>query len=227
MTTAPALELVREVADVHGAASLAAADHIAVSFSSGGLAFAAKAQPHALATVDARLNPIRQQMTLTGHSPKPWTLHVASSDELKSRLSILRSGWRRFRWQPEDLGAFAAAAIWTYVTLPLLLDRAESVERAPDAGGLRRLRITLPRVIAGHGREQMLHIGPDGLIRRHDYTATTFGAWARAAQVITAYQSFDGVPIGTIRRVTPRLGRPIPVPTLVWIQVHSVQLANS
>ena len=226
MTIAPAVELAREVADAHGAASLAAADHIAVSFSSGGLAFAVKGQPDALARVDARLSPARQQMTLTGESPRSWTLKVASSDELRSRLSVLRSGSQRFRWQPEDLGAFAAAAIWTYLTLPLLLDRAERVRRLPDAGRLRRLRITLPKGIAGHGRVQTLHIGPEGLIRRHDYTANTFGRWARAAQVITEYESFDGVSIGTVRRVTPRLGGPLPAPTLVWIQIHSVRLED-
>lgn len=226
MTTATADDLVGEVARAHGAASLAAADHIAVSFSSGGLAFAAKHQPAALAIVEARLSPFRQQMTLTGDSPRSWTLNVSSNEELKSRLDRLRSGSRRLRWQPEDLGTFAAAAIWTYVTLPLLLGRAEGVERRPDAGGLRRLRIELPRTIVGHGSVQMLHIGPEGLIHRHDYTATTFGRWARAAQVITAYKSFDGVPVGTTRRVTPRLGRPVPFPTLVWIQIHSVRLAH-
>ncbi len=226
MTDAAAVGLAREVADAHGAASLAAADHIAVSFSSGGLAFATKGQPDALTSVKARLSPIRQQVTLTGDSPRQWTLSVANSDELGSRLGDLRSGSRRLRWQPEDLGAFAAAALWTYVTLPLLLDRAERVDRPPDAGGVRRLRIQLPRTIAGHSSVQTLHIGPDGLIHRHDYTATTFGPWARATQMITSYETFDGVPVGTTRRVTPRLGRPLPFPTLVWIEIHHVQLAR-
>ena len=226
MTTATALDLAREVADAHGAGPLAAADHIDVSFSSGGLAFAAKGQAHALAHVDARLSPVRQQMSLAGDTPGSWSLSVASSEELKWRLARLRCGARRFRWQPEDLGTFAAAAIWTYITLPVMLAHAERVDRLPDAGGLRRLRIKLPRTIAGHGSVQTLHIGRDGLICRHDYTATAFGAWARGAQVITSYQPFDGVPIGTCRRVTPRLGRPLPIPTLVWIRIHSMRLVH-
>lgn len=227
MIAGPALDLAREVADAHGAASMAAADYIDVSFSSGGLAFAAKRQAHALAHVEARLSPVRQEMALTGDTPRPWTLDVTSSEELKSRLAGLRSGSRRFRWQPEDLGTFASAAMWTYMTLPLLLARAEQVDLLPDAGALRRLRVKLPETIAGHGRVQTLHIGRDGLIRRHDYTATAFGTWARAAQVITSYQSFDGVPIGTVRRVTPRLSRPLPIPTLVWIQIHSLRLVRT
>lgn len=224
MTAAAALDLAREVATAHGAQSLAAADHIDVSFSSGGFAFRSKRQPHALASVEARLSPTQQRMTLAGESPRAWQLDIADSEELTSRLASLRSGSRWFRWEPEDLGTFAAAAIWNYVTLPLLIERADRIERPSDAGGLRRLRIRLPAAIAGHSSDQTVHIDHHGLIRRHDYTATTFGAWARAAQRITAYRSFDGLPIGTARHVTPRLGRPLPGPTLVWIFIRSLRL---
>lgn len=66
MSSAAALDLAVEVADAHASATLAAADHIAVSFSSGGRAFKVKGQADALARVDARLNPHQQQITLTG-----------------------------------------------------------------------------------------------------------------------------------------------------------------
>lgn len=226
MTDATAAALAREVAATHGAALLAAADHITVSLSSGGLAFSAKGQPDALSAVEARFVPSRQEMTLTGKSPRPWRLLVADSADLKSKLAVLRSGSRRLRWEPEDLGAFAAAALWTYVTLPLLLDRAVRITRLADAAGARRLRLQLPSGITGHSSVQTLHIGPNGLIRRHDYTATAFGSWARASQSITSYDTFDGVPIGRSRRVTPRLGLPLPVPTLVWIEIHDFHLAR-
>ena len=226
MTASAALDLAAEVADAHASAILAAAGHVAVSFSSGGIAFRAKGQPDALTRVEARLNPMHQQITLTGTTPRPWNVDVADSDDLKSRLARLRSPSRRLRWQPEDLGVFAAAAIWTYLTLPLLIHRAEHVHRPPDSGGHRRLRITLPATLAGHSRVQTLHVDADSLICRHDYTATAFGTWARAAQRVSSYQTFDGVPIGTTRTVRPRLGRPLPGPTLVWIQIHSVQVAK-
>jgi hypothetical protein len=226
MSSAAAFDLAAEVADAHATTTLAAADHIAVSFSSGGLAFKAKGQADALARVDARLNPHQQQITLTGASPRPWRVEVADSVDLQSRLSRLRAGSRRFHWRPEDLGVFAAAAIWTYLTLPLLLDRAESVHRLRGVGRHRRLRIALPSAVAGHGRLQTLHVGPDSLIRRHDYTATAFGAWARAAQVVDDFETFDGIPIGTVRTVTPRMGRPLPAPTLVWIRIHTAQLVK-
>lgn len=118
----------------HGAASLAAADHVTVSFASSGLAFASKRQPDALARVEARLSPIRQQITIAGETPRAWSVEIADSNELKRRLARQRSGFRRFSWQPEDLGAFAAAAIWTYLTLPLRLEHAERIDCPVDAG---------------------------------------------------------------------------------------------
>lgn len=226
MSSAAALDLAAEVADAHASATLAAADHIAVSFSSGGLAFRAKGQADALARVEARLNPHEQKITLNDATPGGWTVEIGDSADLQERLSRLRAGSRRLHWRPADLGVFAAAAIWTYLTMPLLLDRADSVHRLRDAGCDRRLRIELPPAVAGHGRVQTLHVGPDSLIRRHDYTATAFGGWARAAQRVERFETFDGVPIGTARTVTPRLGRPLPAPTLVWIRIHSVQLVN-
>jgi hypothetical protein len=224
VTRSAALDLAAEVADAHAGTTLAAADHVTVSFSSGGLAFTAKRQPHALARVEARLNPLRQRLSLAGDTPRPWRVDFGDSEELRLRLVELRSSSRRLRWGPEDLGAFAAAAIWTYVTMSLLLDRAEHLHRLPDAGDARRLRVTLPATLAGHGRVHTLYIGPDSLISRHDYTATAFGTWARASQHITSYETFDGVPIGTSRVVRPRLGRPLPAPTLVWIEIHSMQV---
>lgn len=156
--------------------------------------------------------------------PRLWGVSIDTSDDLRARLNRLHSGARRWRWEPEDLGAFAAGALWTYLTMPLLLARAEGVERLRDAGGRRRLRLVLPASVAGHGPVHTLHLGPDGRIARHDYTATAFGTWARGAQQIATYEVFDGVPVGTTRRVTPRLGRRLPGPTLVWIQLDSMRL---
>lgn len=150
MTAAPGFDLAAEVSDAHAAYTLAGADYLDVSFSSGGLAFTTKWQPNALADVRARLTPLGQSVTLSGTGPRPWTVQVANSRELRTLLDGLRSGSRRLRWQPEDLGVFAAAAIWNYLTLPLLIQHAEQVHRLPDAEGARRLRITLPDHASTH-----------------------------------------------------------------------------
>jgi hypothetical protein len=113
VTSTAAIDLATEVADAHASAIVAAADHLNVSFSSGGLAFMAKRQPEALTRVGARLNPRCQQISLRGDTPRPWTVDVGDREDLRSRLAELRSPSRRLRWTPENLGVFAAAAIWS------------------------------------------------------------------------------------------------------------------
>lgn len=222
MSTSAAQELVSDVAHAHAAHTLAGANHLAVSFSSGGAAFAVKRQRTALTCAEALLSPMRQQALLTGDLPRPWAFEVRDSDELRRRLDRLRGA---VRWDPQDVAAFAAGALWTYLMIPLLLADADHVERLPDAGGLRRLKVTLPSSIAGHESTQTLHVGATGLISRHDYTATAFSARAHAAQMASSYLTFDGVPIATRRRVTPRIrGRRLWFPELVWIDIHDVRL---
>ncbi|MEV5802321.1 hypothetical protein [Streptomyces collinus] len=50
----------------------------------------------------------------------------------------------------------------------------------------------------------MFYFGPDGLLRRHDYTPEVINA-GRAAHYPSAYQEFDGIMVPTRRRVF-RLG---------------------
>lgn len=53
-------------------------------------------------------------------------------------------------------------------------------------------------------------------------TATAFGRWALALQSVDDSRPFNGLHIGTRRRVTPRLSptRETPGPTLVPIRLH-------
>ena len=225
MTFSSAGSLVAEIEGAHAAGLLASAEHLLVSFSSGGLAFASKGQPHALVQASARLSPARQEVMLTGQRPRPWTLDISDSRELAARLHDLRRGARRVRWEPEDVGAFAAGALWTYLMMPLLLAGAERVDRLPDSGGRRRIKVVLPPEIAGHGRAQTLHLGPTAMIERHDYTASAIGSWATAAQTVGEYRVFEGIPIATRRIVAPRLGATrLARPRLVWIEIHDVTL---
>lgn len=119
---------------------------------------------------------------------------------------------------------FAAAALWTYLTMPLLVTTAPDLQRLSDRGIVRRLRVRLPSHVAGHAPDQTLHVAEDGLIVRHDYTATAFGSWARAAQRVHGYRTLGGIPVATQRVVTPHMGPRRPAPVLVWIEVHAVDL---
>jgi hypothetical protein len=104
MTRTAAFDLAAEVADAHASTTVAAAGHLDVSFSSGGLAFAAKRHPQALARVEARLDPLRQQLSLTAaphlarqadcrvqsRCRSPRTGLIASEPEIRPAWSIAR-----------------------------------------------------------------------------------------------------------------------------------------
>jgi hypothetical protein len=220
-----AATMAAEVAAAHGAARWAAAEAVEVRLSSGGLAFAAKGQSHALRDLTARVATRSQSVELTGTRPEPWRFRAEDGAQLVAACTRLS---RRLRWSQEDVAAFAAAALWTYVALPfVLVDPAYELERLPDRHGLRRLGVRFPPGVATHSPSQVLHVDGDGLIRRHDYTALAFGRWATAAHVLTEYRELDGLLAATRRRVTPRLGgRPLPGPTLVWIEVADVCVAG-
>jgi hypothetical protein len=86
----------------------------------------------------------------------------------------------------------------------------------------RALRLTLPAGLGVHGPNHTLLIDEHGLIQSHDYVATAFGRWALATQSVDDNQPFNGLLLGTRRRVTPRLSptRGTPGPTLVSIRLH-------
>jgi hypothetical protein len=48
-----------------------------------------------------------------------------------------------------------------------------------DGETWRRLKVTFPGHIKTHGRQQILCFGPDGLLRRHDFTIDIFGGIRR------------------------------------------------
>ncbi|HVM39667.1 MAG TPA: hypothetical protein VM618_02670 [Acidimicrobiia bacterium] len=204
------------------------ADRLAVEFSSGGLAFATKRQPRALVGVTGEVVVSRQQVRLAGSDPNPWSIEVSGSAEMRARLDQVarRPVWDA--WQPEDVGVFAAAAMWTYLAIPfVLLDEAYGLEVLRPRAGLRRLAVTMPPGVVSHSRRQILHVDGHGLVRRHDYTAETFGRWARASQSLDGHTEFGGLVVATKRRVTPRLvGRRLPGPGLVWIDVAAVRVSR-
>jgi hypothetical protein len=100
---------------------------------------------------------------------------------------------------------FSGYAMWTYLTQPFLYayQGFEATEISPWEGGgevWRRLEVTFPSYIASHTRRQVSYFGPDGLIRRHDYTVDVLGG-AAGAHYISGYQEVDGIVVPTRRRV--------------------------
>jgi hypothetical protein len=163
-----------------------------------------------------------------GRRPEPWEYRADSGAELARDVDRLRRRSRLLRWDVADIAAFAATAMWTYLSVPFLVALpGVQLEQLRPQRGLRRLRVQFPAGIVTHCAVQVLHVDDDGLIRRHDYTAHAIGRWARATQTVDEYRPFGGLQVATRRRVTPRLaGWPLPEPTLVWIDISEVKPAS-
>ena len=127
----------------------------------------------------------------------------------------------KFDWDELDFVYFVGYASWNYFTTPWML-ALPGVELEELPG--RRLRATFPPSIPTHSRRQTFHLAGDGTLARLDYTAEVFGRWARAAHACREPKRFGPVVAPTRRRVTPRVaGRPMPGPTLVWIELRRLE----
>ncbi len=156
-------------------------------------------------------------------------------DEREDPRSLFfgRQGLRRnLRWDPLDLTYFAGYAMWNYLTTPLLLTREDVAVKegepwaAPGGETWRRLGASFDPALDTHSQEQTFWFGPDGLLRRHDYTADVVGSWAKAAHVVSGHTESGGLVFPTSRRVTPRGpgGRTMPGPTLVWLELDGIEV---
>ncbi len=91
---------------------------------------------------------------------------------------------------------FVGEALWTYLNTPFLYTHqgfvTEEISSIQVEGETwRRLKVTFPDNVKSHTREQISCFGPDGLLRRHDYTVDILGGatglnYARATVMSTA-----------------------------------------
>jgi hypothetical protein len=196
------LSLLADVLDAHGGAERwRQASSVSLELSSGGFAFTSKGQGNALRRLRARVSTTGQHVHL---DTPAWTHSFHGSIPAPSGI----------RWSDQDITAFAAVALWTYASLPFVLPELDVTEQH------NRLIVDFPRRIRTHSPRQVLHVGDDGLIFRHDYTALDFGRWAHASQLLSDYRRFDGFNVATRRRVRPRYWPHRP--ELVWIDVHTM-----
>jgi hypothetical protein len=114
-------------------------------------------------------------------------------------------------WDDIHLAYFVGEAQWTYLTMPFLATWPGfgTEEIAPiEAGGetWRRLEVTFPDHITSHSRQQVFCFGPDGLLRRHDFTIDLLGGVPSQLDA-AGYREVDGIILPTRRRaydqVTP------------------------
>jgi hypothetical protein len=108
-------------------------------------------------------------------------------------------------WDDIHLAYFTGAALWTYLNTPFLYTRPGFVteEITPieaDGETWRRLKVTFPDDIKSHTRQQVSCFGPDGLLRRHDFTSDVLGAPTESQLYATDYRDVDGIIIAATRR---------------------------
>jgi hypothetical protein len=182
-----------------------AADGVEVKVSARGLAFAMRGNGRPLTDTRARVRTTGQHVEFFDW-PRSGETAILTSDEARigdrGREQPL---WGR-RWDELDFLAFGGAAMWTYISLPFVL-AGWGAEELPG----RRLRFQVPEPIRSHCREQTIQLDERGLIVRHDYVAESFGRWARGVHRSSRFETFDGLPVPTRRRVRLRPFGPVVV----------------
>jgi hypothetical protein len=133
-------------------------------------------------------------------------------------------------WDDAHLVYFTGEALWTYLNTPFLYTWPgfTTEEIAPiqvDGETWRRLKVTFPEQIKSHTREQISCFGPDGLLRRHDFTIDILGG-ATGMVYATDYRDVDGIMIPAARRGYAWQGdyQRIPDPLLVAIDMDQLAI---
>ena len=241
-----AASLLDEVIDAHGGADRwQTVSDLSIDVSAGGLAVAAKFQRRGLRDLVARVSTDVQRVVLAPY-PSPGhrgvfdrgAVRIEADDgslaaqRLDPRAELARPR-RLLWWDHLDLLYFAGSALWTYMTSPFIFAsprfEVQALDPWPERGEIwRPLEVTFPAELHTHSHKQVFYFGPDGLIRRQDYTAEEFGTWARSAQYCDAHRDFNGLVVPTRRRVFLRRAdnRSRPHPLLIWIAVRDVSIST-
>jgi hypothetical protein len=112
---------------------------------------------------------------------------------------------RETPWDDIHVAYFVGEALWTYLNTPFLYMREGFIteEIASIQVGnetWRRLKVIFPDHVKSHTREQISCFGPDGLLRRHDYTVDILGG-ATGLNCASDYRDVNGIIVPTKRRV--------------------------
>jgi hypothetical protein len=134
-------------------------------------------------------------------------------------------------WAAVHVAYFSGEALWTYLNTPFLYtnDRFSSEEISPievDGETWRRLQVTFPDEVKSHTGQQNFCFGPDGLLRRHDYTVDILGG-TTGLNYASEYREVDGLMFPTKRRVYGYEGdyQLVPEPLLVAVDITNITLS--
>jgi hypothetical protein len=133
-------------------------------------------------------------------------------------------------WDDIHLAYFTGEALWTYLNTPFLYtwpgfttEEIPSIEVNGETW--RRLQVTFPEHIRSHTRRQISCFGPDGLLRRHDFTIDVL-CGATGMLYATGYRDAGGIVIPATRRGFAWQGdyEVVPEPLLVAIDLGEATL---
>jgi hypothetical protein len=217
---------------------------IVVSASITGAIWAIKGQANYLNDIVMRVDTQRQQIVtdflkqdkrLT-YSPDRVTLEMPVGRVAQERNDPEKSFAGQSRetpWDPLHVAYFQGEALWTYLNSPFLYAQpgfiTEEIKPIEVQGELwRRLKVTFPDHIKSHTKEQISCFGPDGLLRRHDYTVDILGG-ATGLNYAYDYRDVDGIKFFTKRRVYAYQGDYVlvPEPLLVNIAINQITLEGT
>jgi hypothetical protein len=133
-------------------------------------------------------------------------------------------------WDDVHVAYFSGEALWTYLNTPFVYTQdgfeTEEVAAIVSNGEIwRRLKVTFPDAIKSHTREQISCFGPDGLIRRHDYTVDILGG-ATGLNFASEYRDVDGIIVAARRRIYAYEGdyQIVKEPLLVSIDLEGIEV---
>jgi hypothetical protein len=137
---------------------------------------------------------------------------------------------RETPWDDIHVAYFQGEALWTYLNIPFLYSQKgfateEIASIGLESEGWRRLKVTFPDHIKSHTREQISCFGPDGLLRRHDYTVDILGG-ATGLNYASEYRDVEGIIVPTKRRIYAFEGdyQLVPEPLLVKIDMGEITI---
>jgi hypothetical protein len=165
--------------------------------------------------------------------PDRIVIETADGSEIEARDNpeeLFAGQQRETPWNDIHVIYFVGEALWTYLNTPFLYThegfRTEEIPSIQvDGETWRRLKVTFPDMVKSHTKEQISCFGPDGLLRRHDYTVDILGG-ATGLNYASDYRNVDGIIIPTKRRVYAYEGdyQLVKEPLLVAIDMGEIEL---
>jgi hypothetical protein len=213
---------------------------VKASLSITGKLWELKAQPDALKDVVVEAQLKRQQLTTHFIRKSRRSVFTPDRVSIESESGILEEGPAEPRstfqgqrletpWDDLQMVYFNSYALWNYLTIPFLYTYPGfAIEELPtwreDGEEWRAMKIRFPDHITTHAREQISYFGPEGLLRRHEYTVDVLGN-APGLNYASDYRNVAGVMVPTKRRIFAYDGekRKVSESLLVAIDIREIE----